>query len=295
MGIKEDRKHMSLFYTLILSFSLLIGGIEIENLNPNEGEAGSNLTVELIANGVNFYDFYDSYGQVNGINFSPDGINVDSFSVSSETTITMNLNIDKIPAMMFDVELVGSFYDSYDQYFYDQYSYTVSKENAFYVSSNNPLLTVNFDGNFGQVNVGQSIDVPMYLYNPSTVNLDVIGISMTNDSYSATQTSFTVASGQTLEEMINFMPTSNGSQNNTMTIYSNDEFNPIMVFQMSGEGFAVIGDLNTDGTLNILDIVALIGYVFNDNENPYADLNGDGTVNIVDVVMLVNLVLNWGL
>ena len=44
---------MSLFYTLILSFSLLIGGIEIENLNPNEGEAGSNLTVELIANGVN--------------------------------------------------------------------------------------------------------------------------------------------------------------------------------------------------------------------------------------------------
>ena len=295
MGIKEDRKHMSLFYTLILSFSLLIGGIEIENLNPNEGEAGSNLTVELIANGVNFYDFYDSYGQVNGINFTPNGINVDSFSVSSETTITMNLNIDKIPAMMFDVELVGSFYDSYDQYFYDQYSYTVSKENAFYVSSNNPLLTVNFDGNFGQVNVGQSIDVPMYLYNPSTVNLDVIGISMTNDSYSATQTSFTVASGQTLEEMINFTPTSNGSQNNTMTIYSNDEFNPIMVFQMSGEGFAVIGDLITDGTLNILDIVALIGYVFNDNENPYADLNGDGTVNIVDVVMLVNLVLNWGL
>ena len=281
---------MRLFYTLILSFSLLIGGIEIENLNPNEGEAGSNLTVELIANGVNFYDFYDSYGQVNGINFTPDGINVDSFSVSSETTITMNLNIDKIPAMMFDVELVGSFYDSYDQY-----SYTVSKEDAFYVSSNNPLLTVNFDGNFGQVNVGQSINVPMYLYNPSTVNLNIIGISMTSDSYSTTQTSFTVAPGQTLEEMINFMPTSNGSQNNTMTIYSNDEFDPVMVFQMSGEGFAVIGDLNTDGTLNILDIVALIGYVFNDNENPYADLNGDGTVNIVDVVMLVNLVLNWGL
>ncbi|OUT42761.1 MAG: hypothetical protein CBB66_00455 [bacterium TMED6] len=286
---------MSLFYTLILSFSLLIGGIEIENLNPNEGEAGSNLTVELIANGVNFYDFYDSYGQVDGINFTPAGINVDSFSVSSETTITMNLNIDKIPAMMFDVELVGSFYDSYDQYFYDQYSYTVSKEDAFYVSSNNPLLTVNFDDNFGEVNVGQSIDVPMYLYNPSTVNLNVIGISMTSDSYSTTQTSFTVAPGQTLEEMINFMPTSNGSQNNTMTIYSNDEFDPVMVFQMSGEGFAVIGDLNTDGTLNILDIVALIGYVFNDNENPYADLNGDGTVNIVDVVMLVNLVLNWGL
>ena len=79
-----------------------------------------------------------------------------------------------------------------------------------------------------------------------------------------------------------------------MTIYSNDEFDPVQVFQMSGEGFAILGDINSDGTLNILDIVALIGYVFNDNENPDADLNGDGTVNIVDVVMLVNLVLNWG-
>ena len=280
---------MSLFYTLILSFSLLLGGIEIENLNPNEGEAGSNLSVELVANGANFLDFYDSYGQVDGINFTPSGINVNSFSITSESTITMNLSIDKMPAMMFDVELVGSFYDSYDQYFYD-----VSKDDAFYVSSNNPLLIVNFDDNFGEVNVGQSINVPMSLYNPSTVNLEVVGISMTNDSYSTTQSSFSVPAGETLEEMINFMPISGGSQSNTMTIYSNDEFDPVMVFQMFGEGFAITGDLNSDGTLNILDIVALIGYVFNDNQNPFADLNGDGTVNIVDVVMLVNLVLNWG-
>lgn len=136
---------MNLFYTLILSFSLLLGGAEIENLNPNEGEAGSTLTVELIASGVNFYD---SYNQVNNISFTPSGVNVDSYNVSSENTITMNLNIDKMSAMIFDVELVGSFYDSYDQYFYD-----LSKSDAFYVSSNNPLLIVDFDGNFGEVTV----------------------------------------------------------------------------------------------------------------------------------------------
>jgi len=55
-----------------------------------------------------------------------------------------------------------------------------------------------------------------------------------------------------------------------------------------------LANLNSDSQLNILDIVALISYVFNDNENPFADLNGDGSVNIVDVVMLVNLVLNYG-
>lgn len=134
----------------------------------------------------------------------------------------------------------------------------------------------------------------MTLYNPSTVNLEVAGISMTNDSYSTTQSSFNVPAGETLEQVINFMPISGGSQNNTMTIFSNDEFDPVMVFQMSGEGFAILGDLNSDGGLNILDIVSLIDYVFNDNENPVADLNGDGSANIVDVVMLVNLVLNWG-
>ena len=285
---------MSKLYIFMLSFSLIFSSVEIESLNPNNGEAGSDLTVELIASGLNFYDFYDSYGQVDGISFTPSGggnpgfINVDSFNVTSETTITMNLSIEKIPAMMFDVELVGSFYDSYDQYFYE-----VSKDDAFYVSSNNPLLVANGPGSFGEVNVGDSAQIDASAYNPSTVNLEIYGISMSNSDFAIAYNSI-VEPGETQSWAVTFSPSSSGEQNNTMTIYSNDEFDPIQVFQMSGEGFAILGDLNSDGTLNILDIVALIGYVFDDNTNPDADLNGDGTVNIVDVVMLVNLVLSWG-
>ena len=277
---------MSLFYTLILSFSLLFGGIEIESLNPNEGDAGSNLTVELVANGANFLDFYDSYGQVDGINFTPSGINVDSFNITSESTITMNLSIDKMSAMIFDIELVGSFYDSYDQYFYD-----VSKNDAFYVSSNNPLLIANSPDDFGLVNVAESSTLFVDVYNPSTVFIEIHGISMSNSDFTIDYPPV-LEPGASQSWPVTFSPTSNGNILNTMTIYSNDEYDRVMVFQMSGEGFAETGDLNADGMLNILDIVALVGFVFNDNENSIADLNGDGSVNIVDVVMLVNLVLN---
>lgn len=291
---------MNKLYMFMLSFSLMFSAVEIQNLNPNNGEAGADLSVELIASGINFYDFYDSYTNdfydgysspsVTNINFTPSGINVNSFSVSSENSITLNLNIDKIPATMFDVELVGNFYNQYDQYA----TYYAIKEDGFYVSSNNPLLVVNSPNSFGEVNVGDSYTLSASLYNPSTVDITLYGISMNNSDFTVAQDIDIVNAGATLDLPITFSPSTNGSTSNTMTIYSNDEYDPVMVFQMSGDGFALVGDINIDGTLNILDIVALIGYVFNDNSNPIADLNDDGTVNIVDVVFLVNLVLNYG-
>jgi len=279
---------------LILSFSLLIGGLEIESLNPNEGEAGSSLSVELTASGVDFYDIYSS---INSISFNPAGVTVESFAVSSGNTVSLNLSLDKMPPSWFQVELVGEFYDMYDQYtgdFYDQY--TAVKDDAFFVSSNNPLLIAQLtsDNDFGNVNVGETGVIEMTLYNPSTVDLEIYGISMTNPEFSTNDISG-ISAGETITKFINFNPTYDGYQENTMTIYSDDEYDYATVFQMSGNGVGIEGDMNGDGTLNILDIVALINFVFNDNDNPFADLNDDGTVNIVDVVMLVNLVLNWGL
>ena len=273
---------------LILSFSLLLGGLEIESLNPNEGEAGSSLSVELTASGV---DFYDGYSGVSSISFNPAGVTVESFAVSSSNTVSLNLSLDKMPPSWFQVELVGEFYDMYDQY-----SYSAEKDDAFFVSSNNPLLIAQLtsDNDFGNVNVGETGVIEMTLYNPSTVDLEIYGISMTNPEFSTSDISG-IGAGETVTKFINFNPTYDGYQENTMTIYSDDEYDPAIVFQMSGNGVGIEGDMNGDGTLNILDIVALINFVFNDNDNPFADLNDDGTVNIVDVVMLVNLVLNWGL
>jgi choice-of-anchor B domain-containing protein len=53
------------------------------------------------------------------------------------------------------------------------------------------------------------------------------------------------------------------------------------------------GDVNSDGEINILDIVILVDTIMSGDEFiPSGDINGDGYLNIMDVVQLVNLVLD---
>ena len=58
----------------------------------------------------------------------------------------------------------------------------------------------------------------------------------------------------------------------------------------------VLGDLDGNGTINILDVVMLVNIVLGvldptSQQDISADLNADGTINILDVVQLVNIIL----
>ena len=51
----------------------------------------------------------------------------------------------------------------------------------------------------------------------------------------------------------------------------------------------LLGDLNQDGVLDILDVVSMVNVILgNDPPNNAADMNSDGIVNILDVIALVN-------
>ena len=57
------------------------------------------------------------------------------------------------------------------------------------------------------------------------------------------------------------------------------------------------GDLNIDGIVNVIDIVALVSIVLNPNspstsELCLADFNLDAVINVIDIVALVNLILS---
>jgi len=56
---------------------------------------------------------------------------------------------------------------------------------------------------------------------------------------------------------------------------------------------SIIGDLNNDNSVNILDIVILVNHILNIEiiESGSVDLNDDGEVNILDIVVLVNIIL----
>ena len=61
---------------------------------------------------------------------------------------------------------------------------------------------------------------------------------------------------------------------------------------ISLEEDGMTGDVNGDGSVNVIDIVALVNIILNDLDPQGADYNGDGTVNVIDVVALVHFVLN---
>ena len=55
---------------------------------------------------------------------------------------------------------------------------------------------------------------------------------------------------------------------------------------------AVQGDLNSDGEVDVTDVVELIDMVLGGIFDPSGDINGDGEVDVTDVVELIDMVLS---
>ena len=58
----------------------------------------------------------------------------------------------------------------------------------------------------------------------------------------------------------------------------------------------LMGDINFDNEVNILDVVLIVGYIldsqeFSNDQILYSDMNQDGTVDILDIVVMINLIL----
>jgi len=53
----------------------------------------------------------------------------------------------------------------------------------------------------------------------------------------------------------------------------------------------LVGDINSDGVLNVLDVVTLVVCVLGNNCDECFDIDGDDEINILDVVTLVNIIL----
>ena len=54
----------------------------------------------------------------------------------------------------------------------------------------------------------------------------------------------------------------------------------------------LLGDVNSDGEVNILDVVTTVDLALNSEYNYAADTNQDGEVNVLDIVIIVSLILN---
>jgi hypothetical protein len=82
--------------------------------------------------------------------------------------------------------------------------------------------------------------------------------------------------------------------------YANNEIDTALmlsvIYDLLSENI-LLGDVNQDGLINILDVVNIINFILSDSmptddQSISSDLNQDDIINILDVVLIVNIILN---
>ena len=53
------------------------------------------------------------------------------------------------------------------------------------------------------------------------------------------------------------------------------------------------GDINVDGTIDVLDIVLAIDMILTNQYDELADINLDNTIDILDIVIIVSIVVGY--
>jgi hypothetical protein len=54
---------------------------------------------------------------------------------------------------------------------------------------------------------------------------------------------------------------------------------------------SAIGDVNSDGEVNVADVNTIIDTILTVDTLPAADVNGDGEINIADINTLIDMIL----
>ena len=54
---------------------------------------------------------------------------------------------------------------------------------------------------------------------------------------------------------------------------------------------SILGDINSDGNINVQDIIILVNIILSSESNSQADVNSDGNIDILDVVVIINIIL----
>ena len=87
---------------------------------------------------------------------------------------------------------------------------------------------------------------------------------------------------------------------NGIIAYANNEIDTAWMLSVIGEllyeNNGIIGDINQDGAVDVLDIINLINYILetlipSDVQYDLSDVNSDGSLNILDLLLIVNLLL----
>ena len=84
-----------------------------------------------------------------------------------------------------------------------------------------------------------------------------------------------------------------GEYNGEIIISSNSQSVVTIPVSLLVVDDGLLGDVNDDGVLNILDVVSLVNIILNGDDYILAgDMNQDGSLDVLDIVTLVNIILS---
>ena len=75
-------------------------------------------------------------------------------------------------------------------------------------------------------------------------------------------------------------------------IWSDQRMSNYQIYYRRSNTNLVLGDINSDGVIDILDIIMIVNIIISGQYNGLADLNSDGIINVLDIIQLVNIILN---
>ena len=55
---------------------------------------------------------------------------------------------------------------------------------------------------------------------------------------------------------------------------------------------SLLGDINSDGIINILDIISTVNLILSNEYDERCDMNADGILDVLDIINMVQLILN---
>ena len=150
---------------------------------------------------------------------------------------------------------------------------TIDLETGIYLSDNNLTLTITNESGYEQIYSYSMGDTEAWFDN--IINEEII-----INPYSSIELQF---DANYTSEMTNFyfeiepIYHSYDNKNYIFNVYRNQ----------------ILGDINSDSTVNVLDVVILVSIILgNGEETLNSDVNLDGNINVLDVVTLINLILS---
>ncbi|NOZ08813.1 MAG: hypothetical protein GXO91_08070 [FCB group bacterium] len=132
--------------------------------------------------------------------------------------------------------------------------------------------------------------------NTGSAGLEITQIEVTAPPFSVSENQISVPQDSTEQVIVSYFSAENGIFTGELTLNSDDPDSPSITLPVKAVNYAA-GDVNTDGTVDVLDVVLMVGFIYQ-LEIPGAvqgllsDVNFDGQTDVLDIVTVVDILLS---